>query len=316
MKQNPFANQLGATLYMPATRPDIPEIILCNKVVGLRSLVICLEDSVVEEDIPVAIENLVSVLQILAAAKGSAANTDHYPLIFIRPRNESMGRYLVNTVDLSLVTGLVLPKFTQSLLPEWWDIIASTHLGVMPTLETEDVFDVQQMNYLADKLKSHPFCERVIALRVGGNDLMNLISIRRSRELTLYDGPMGYVIKMLVAVFGSRGFYLTAPVCEHIDNLELLEKELVLDIAHGFVGKTAIHPRQIEHIHKALMVNNHDYADALKILNTKQAVFKFQGAMCEPATHWRWAVNILERAKYNGVCSGSETENYGVFNSL
>ncbi|PHM36979.1 HpcH/HpaI aldolase/citrate lyase family protein [Xenorhabdus innexi] len=314
MKQNPFANQLGATLYMPATRQNIIEIILCNKVVGLRSLVICLEDSVADQDIPVAIENLVSVLQTLTKARSSAANTEHYPLIFIRPRNLSMARYLINTVDLSAVTGLVLPKFTQLSLPEWWDIIASTHLGVMPTLETEDVFDVQQMNHLADKLKSHPCCERIIALRIGGNDLLNLISIRRSREFTLYDGPMGYVIKMLVAVFGSRGFYLTAPVCEHIDDLELLEKELQLDIAHGLIGKTAIHPRQVERIHKALMVNSRDYADALQILNAKQAVFKSHGAMCEPATHRRWAVNILERAKYNGVYPGCETENHGIFN--
>ncbi|MEX0446402.1 HpcH/HpaI aldolase/citrate lyase family protein [Xenorhabdus sp. SGI246] len=315
MKSIPSANQLGATLYMPATRQNITEIVLHNKVVGLRSLVICLEDSVTEQEIPHAIENLVFVLQALAESKNAVTDIKHhYPLIFIRPRNESMGRYLVDTVNLSAVAGLVLPKFTQMSLSEWWEIVAATHLGIMPTLETEDVFDVQQMNQLADKLKSHPCYERIIALRIGGNDLMNLISMRRSRDLTLYDGPMGYVIKMLVAVFGSRGFYLTAPVCEHIDNLELLEKELALDIAHGLVGKTAIHPGQIEHIHRALMVNTRDYDDALQILNSNQAVFKFQGAMCEPATHWRWAVNILERAKYNGLCSGAGGENYGTFN--
>ncbi len=29
---------------------------------------------------------------------------------------------------------------------------------------------------------------------------------------------MGYVIRMLVSVFGPRDFALTAPVCEHIDD--------------------------------------------------------------------------------------------------
>ncbi|MDR0217904.1 MAG: HpcH/HpaI aldolase/citrate lyase family protein [Enterobacteriaceae bacterium] len=298
----PSANQLGATLYMPATRQDIVDIVLRNKIVGLRSLVLCLEDSVSERDIPFAIENLRSVLQTLAEAGAAVADSGHpRPLVFIRPRNVPMGRYLVNTANLSAVAGVILPKFTHTSLSEWWDIISPTQLGMMPTLETEEVFDVQRMTQLADKLKSHPCRERIIALRIGGNDLMNLISMRRPRDFTLYDGPMGYVIKMLVSVFGSRNFYLTAPVCEHIDNLELLEKELALDLAHGLIGKTAIHPTQIEHIHRALMVTARDYDDALHILNSNQAVFKSQGAMCEPATHWRWAVNILERAKYNGI---------------
>ena len=37
---------LGATLYMPATRYDIEGAILDGKIPGLRSLVICLEDAV------------------------------------------------------------------------------------------------------------------------------------------------------------------------------------------------------------------------------------------------------------------------------
>ncbi|MDX7986980.1 citrate lyase subunit beta [Xenorhabdus sp. 12] len=299
MNSIPSPYQLGATLYMPATRQDIADIVLGNKIPGLRSLVICLEDAVNEQDIPSAIDNLSNTLQILTEiGKHSAFNK---PLIFIRPRNESMGRYLVANMNLNVIDGLVLPKFTQTSLSGWWEIIGPTHLYVMPTLETEDVFDAQKMNQLADTLKSHPCNERVIALRIGGNDLMSVMSLRRTRTFTLYDGPMGYVIKMLVAIFAARDFALTAPVCEHIDDLNLLEKELTLDIAHGLVGKTAIHPKQIGYIQRALMVSAHDYADALNILNTQHAVFKSLGAMCEPATHQRWAKNILERAKHSGI---------------
>ncbi|MDE1476694.1 HpcH/HpaI aldolase/citrate lyase family protein [Xenorhabdus bovienii] len=315
MKPIPSPHQLGATLYIPATRQGIAEIVLHNKIPGLRSLVICLEDAVSDQDIPAAIENLGCVLQTLAGANISSSHTErHYPLIFIRPRNEEMGRYLVDNVNLSAVDGLVLPKFTRASLAGWWDIVGSTHLSMMPTLETEEVFDAQQMNQLADSLKAHPCYKRIIALRIGGNDLMNVISLRRSRDFTLYEGPMGYVIKMLVTIFAARGFSLTAPVCEHIDDLRLLEKELVLDIAHGLVGKTAIHPGQIEYIQRALMVNGHDYADALRILNSSQAVFKSQGTMCEPATHRRWAVNILDRAKYYGIAPEFNEETCKTFN--
>ncbi|WFQ81489.1 HpcH/HpaI aldolase/citrate lyase family protein [Xenorhabdus sp. SF857] len=302
MKPIPSPHRLGATLYMPATRQDIAEIVLQNKIPDLRSLVICLEDAVSEQDIPLALENLREVMQTLTEESRFSSNTDcHRPLIFIRPRDERMANYLVTNVNLSAIDGLVLPKFTHASLSGWWDVIGSTHLCMMPTLESEEVFDVRKMNQLADILKQHPCKDRIIALRIGGNDLMNVMSLRRSRNFTLYDGPMGYVIKMLVAVFVARGFALTAPVCEHIDDLRLLEKELELDVAHGLVGKTAIHPKQIKCIQRALMVNAHDHAEALTILSASEAVFKSQGMMCEPATHQRWAVNILERAAHYGI---------------
>lgn len=292
--------RLGATLYMPATRSDIAGSILNNQIHGLRSIVICLEDAVSEADVPVALQNLKQVLIALKSAKDSGQGAE-WPLVFIRPRHPEMGQYLTETEDLSPVDGLVLPKFRLESLPVWWNIMKDTPLSMMPTLETEDVFDVMQMRKLANALVDHPCHDRIIALRIGGNDLMNVISLRRPRNLTLYDSPMGYVIKMLVAVFGSRDFALTSPVCEHIDDHDVMEKELALDMAHGLVGKTAIHPNQIAKIERALMVTSADHADALRILNSSQAVFKSQGAMCEPATHRRWAARVLEQAQIYGI---------------
>lgn len=50
---SPFA--LGATLYMPATRPDLLAVMGGIKLPGLRSLVICLEDAIAESDTAVAL---------------------------------------------------------------------------------------------------------------------------------------------------------------------------------------------------------------------------------------------------------------------
>lgn len=61
----------GATLYMPATRTDIADIIIHNKISGLRSLVICLEDAVSEDDVPMAISQLSTLLGTLAAEKNA-----------------------------------------------------------------------------------------------------------------------------------------------------------------------------------------------------------------------------------------------------
>ncbi|MFD3224818.1 HpcH/HpaI aldolase/citrate lyase family protein [Rahnella aceris] len=299
--------RLGATLYMPATRSDIAKSVLNNEIEGLRSIVICLEDAVSEADVPAAMNNLKQILTALRSAKAEGQGAE-WPLVFIRPRHVEMGQYLTTSLDLSPVDGLVLPKFTLASLPQWWDIMKDTHLCMMPTLETEDVFDVMQMRELATTLVGHPCHNRIIALRIGGNDLMNVMSLRRPRNLTLYDSPMGYVIKMLVAVFGSRDFSLTSPVCEHIDDHNVMEQELALDMAHGLVGKTAIHPNQIAKIERALMVTPADHADALRILNSSQAVFKSQGAMCEPATHRRWASRVLEQAQVYGIAQESLQE--------
>ncbi|HID5376764.1 TPA: HpcH/HpaI aldolase/citrate lyase family protein, partial [Klebsiella pneumoniae] len=195
-----------------------------------------------------------------------------------------------------------------STLPVWWDIMAGTSLMMMPTLETEEVYDVIKMQALANELSSHDCRDRIIALRIGGNDLMNVVSLRRPRDLTLYDTPMGYVIKMLVSVFAPRDFALTAPVCEHIDDHGVLGRELSMDIAHGLVGKTAIHPDQISVIEEALKVSPGEHSDALRILNSTQAVFKSQGAMCEPATHRRWAQGILGRGQVYGLTTGQNPE--------
>jgi len=298
---------LGATLYMLATREDIADAVMHRKIPGLRSLVICLEDAVSDADTPAALANLKHLLQELNEAKPTSTKND-WPLVFIRPRNTEMGKWLTEHFDLAAVDGFVLPKFTLGSLPVWWSFMASTHLCLMPTLETEDVFDLLQMRDLATRLETHPCHDRIIALRIGGNDLMNVVSLRRPRNMTLYDGPMGYVIKMLVSVFSPRDFALTAPVCEHIDDPAVMARELSLDIAHGLVGKTAIHPRQIDVIEQAFMVTQGEHSDALRILNSTLAVFKSQGAMCEPATHRRWAAGILERARVYGLHSEQSDE--------
>ncbi len=82
---------LGATLYMPATREDIADAVLHGKIQGLRSLVICLEDAVSEADIPVALKDLEHLLHELSNSMHSLGK-NHWPLVFIRPRHTRNGQ--------------------------------------------------------------------------------------------------------------------------------------------------------------------------------------------------------------------------------
>lgn len=293
---------IGASLYTPATRLDLVNVIIHQKYNGLKSLIICLEDAVKESDLEFAMQNL---REVLSKIEQSIQKTPHkaktLPLIFIRPRNLEMAKWITENVVLDHVIGLVVPKFDGQVLEQWWQVIKDTNLMIMPTLESADVYDVVAMTELATMLQNHPCHERIIVLRIGGNDLMNGLRLRRDRTLTLYDGPLGYVIKMLVSVFASRGFYLTAPVCEHFENTDLLMRELKLDLMHGLVGKTIIHPKQINILDEFYQVTSDEYKQAEQIIHATEAVFKQNGSMCEPTTQWQWAREIIERSKYFGV---------------
>lgn len=299
---SPFA--LGATLYMPATRDDLLKIVFGRKIEGLRSLVICLEDAVSEADVGVALANLTALLQCIEQVGG---RPDKGPLVFVRPRDAEMAAKLNDWPLIGHVDGFVAPKLNMATLPAWEAAMTHPHLRLMPTLETADVFDPRAMAELKDALLG-PLREQIIALRIGGNDLMSCLGLRRNPTTTLYGTPMGYVIPMLAGIMGAAGFALTAPVFERMDNLDLLKDELASDIAHGLVGKTAIHPCQIATIHDALRVSLDDLNSARLILESEAAaVFKHGGAMCEPATHRAWAKNIISRADWHGVRAESQS---------
>ncbi|MCF5468625.1 HpcH/HpaI aldolase/citrate lyase family protein [Pseudomonas syringae] len=293
---SPYA--LGATLYMPATRDDIVDVVCGDKIPELRSLVVCLEDAVALIDVDTALLNLRQVLTRIQDRGGRPANG---PLLFVRPRDAAMARILNDWPLMAQVDGFVVPKLSLTNLTSWEQAVTNPALALMPTLETPEVFNPGAMVELGQALKAS-LDERIIALRIGGNDLMGCLGLRRNPAMTLYSTPMGYVIPMLAGVMGAQGFALTAPVFEQLATPDILEHELALDITNGLVGKTAIHPSQVNIIQNALRVSLEDMNSARMILNSvAPAVFKYNDAMCEPATHYKWATHIMERAKWHGV---------------
>ncbi|UFH50799.1 HpcH/HpaI aldolase/citrate lyase family protein [Pseudomonas sp. KNUC1026] len=293
---SPYA--LGATLYMPATRSDLLEVISGRKLPSLRSLVICLEDSVAGSDVEAALGQLRAVLRSIRA---EGQRRTWSPLIFVRPRDAVMAAVVNDWPEIEAIDGFVLPKCSLTSLPRWAAAVENPALLVMPTLETREVYSPAAMLELGTALRQ-AFNDRVLALRIGGNDLMGCLGLRRNPCTTLYQTPMGYVIPMLAGVLGAQGFSLTAPVFEQLASPALLGQELQLDISHGLVGKTAIHPAQIAPINEAFRVCAKDLDCARLIVSeSAPAVFKHGSAMVEPATHLNWARKIIERAQWQGV---------------
>lgn len=293
---SPYA--LGATLYMPVIHPDIISIILNDKIPGLRSIVLCLEDALAEQDVEAGLINLQAVLKSLAAAERDRTTG---PLVFIRPRNYSMAADISSLPEIDQADGLIVPKASVSEMPLWFEAVSHTDLYLMPTLETREMFDplaVRDLRHVMEDLGR----ERILALRVGGNDLLACLGLRRSRGMTAYDGPLGHTISQLVGSFVPYGFKLTAPVFEIIDDPKTLSDELRKDVAFGMVGKTAIHPNQVGSINAAFSVSLTEIHAAKEILrDNAPAVFKLNGAMAEPATHRAWALNIETRMHHFGL---------------
>lgn len=296
---NPY--RLGATLYMPATRQDIWQIITLQKLADIDSIVLCFEDALHEKDIPTALANLKKILQqwqtqqtITPFVRGI-----HRPLVFIRPRHVQMLLDFANWQHIELVDGFVLPKIDMNTLADWRlaaQLLPDEHL-FMPTLETRLIFNPVHNQELAVAL-SEGFKQSLLALRIGGNDLFACLRLRRSPELTIYQSPVGILIYQLIACFVPYGFYLTAPVFEYLDRTTLFEAELRQDVALGLVGKTVIHPSQIPAVKTAFRVSDTELAQANAILATEAAaVFKQDNSMLEPATHKAWAQTILARSQ-------------------
>lgn len=289
------AMQLGASLYVPATRTDLAAIASGRKLSPQpHSLIFCTEDAVLERDVEQALAHLAALLPALEP--GSLPR-------FIRPRNPMVLRRLLRMEGIERIQGFVLPKIGPHTLGEWlraWDDSNGHYL--MPILETAETFDRRKMELLRDRLEDSGLSERVLSLRIGGNDLLNLLGIRRGRGATIYDTPLRSTIAELVCVFHPAGYRLSAPVFEYLDTPDVLAREVEADLLHGLTGKTAIHPAQIPVIERQYQVSRADYDMAMAVLAPDAAaVFKVGEVFCEPATHRHWAASVLERARMFGV---------------
>ena len=285
------AMTLGASLYCPTTRTDL--IALGNgKLPRLRSLIYCLEDSVHEHQLEYALENLRWTLPQLDLPG---------PTRFIRVRNPRIAETVSGFEGLSAIAGVVIPKLTLENLDGYLNAIHPS-LSLMLTLETKEVFSVAAMERLRDALLERNLADRIVSLRIGGNDLLSLLGLRRQRNQTVHEGVLGFTISQLVNVFRPHGFNLTSPVYEVFDDPITLKRESIQDLERGLFGKTIIHPTQIDVIENTYRVPQRDLEQAELILQPHaEAVFALDGTMCEVSTHRAWAERVMLQATIYGI---------------
>ncbi|MFF5300033.1 MULTISPECIES: HpcH/HpaI aldolase/citrate lyase family protein [unclassified Streptomyces] len=304
-----LAAALGATLYSPATRPHLADDIVKLAGRGVVSMVLCLEDSIGDEDVPAAEENLVQQFTELAARPDT-----ELPLLFIRVRVPEQIPDLVRRMGpaVELLSGFVMPKFTEESGTPFLEALAAAEaasghrLFGMPVLESPELLyresrveTLEGISRAVDKYR-----DRVLALRLGVTDFCSSYGLRRASDMTAYDvqivaNVIGDVVNMLGRADGT-GFTVTGPVWEYFRVQERMFKpqlrrspflegqaeelrealiehamdgllrEIALDQANGLLGKTCIHPTHVLPVHALSVVSHEEFCDAQDILRPER----------------------------------------------
>jgi citrate lyase beta subunit len=282
---------LGASLYVPAIRPDLSEILQRTKFPDLKSVIVCLEDAIYERDIPKALNNLAGALD---------KSLPPGLLRFVRPRDGKLLRRVLRLQNIGTIDGFVLPKIDEHNIAYYAETAGRyPDLWLMPTLETDIAFAPARLATLCERLREAD--NPVLCVRTGGNDLLRLLGLHRPRKATLYETPLRSVLERLITVFKPAGFEMAAPVFGHLDSPAVLAREVEIDVDYGFASKAALSPTQVPVIERAYQVDQRDYESARTLLDpTAPAVFKLHGQMLEVAVHRDWAKRIVARAELFG----------------
>ncbi len=217
---------LGATLYMPADRPTLAADIPKQAAAGVTSVVVCLEDSIADEQVSFAEDHLVDSLKIILDRRLGA---EALPLLFVRVREAAQIPELVRRLGpaVALLDGFVLPKFTAESGTEYLlamdeaDALADAALWAMPVIESGAVLYAETRVDELTRLRAllHRDRRRILAVRLGATDLCALYGLRRSPDLSIYDikvvtGLICDVVNVLGRADGT-GFTVTGPVWEY-----------------------------------------------------------------------------------------------------
>jgi citrate lyase beta subunit len=256
---------------------------------------------------------------------------------------------------LKVLTGFNFPKFNSdngegyfAYLKELNDRFGEIIYG-LPIIEDSTVAfkETRMEQLLGIKRILDRYKPLVLNVRVGATDFSSCFGARRDVEYTIYDiMTVSDILLDILNIFTRRGDYVVSgPVWEYFKvkksmrfqelpkinlqeslmrreplvsaEVDGLMRELVLDKANGFIGKTVIHPSHINYVNGFLAVTKEEYEDALQVLSTSGGVIKSGSAnkMNEIGPHRLWAERLVARATAYGVIENKHSY-LSLFNPL
>ncbi len=152
--------------------------------------------------------------------------------------------------------------------------------------------------------------EIILNIRVGGNDLCHIFGFRRNDNESIHMiGAISRIFADIITVYGPE-YVVSGPVWEYFDGKgweQGMKKEIADDKLCGFIGKTVIHPKQIEVVNAAYSVSRKDYEAAYAVMNWDKKSNTLVSAdhmgerMDERNTHTNWAEKILFLSEIYGI---------------
>jgi citrate lyase beta subunit len=241
-----------------------------------------------------------------------------------------------------ILSGFVFPKFYSNNAHDYLDLLAElndTHASTlygMPILEGRDVAfaESRRTELLALMHKLRAYHKYILNIRVGGTDFSSFFGVRRGIGSSVYDIlPVRDALADILNFFGraEEDYVVSAPVWEYFlaykrddlekvmqidlnralrtnsailnDAIDGLLREVVLDKANGFTGKTVIHPSHLRYVNAMQAVTREEYEDACQILDTSGGGIKSakSNKMNEINPHRSWARRISRLADAYGV---------------
>ena len=247
----------------------------------------------------------------------------------------------------SVLTGFNFPKFnSKNALGVMQTLVeVNNRLGVvlygMPILEGPEVAfrELRNQELLLLRNILEPYKNLILNIRVGGTDMSSLFGVRRGINSTVYDiMPVRDALSDVLNFFNRYNDYCVSAVVweyfraykdddindvikanfhnalikgQDIVNpaIDGLLKEVLIDRANGFVGKTIIHPTHAKFVNAMFTVVEEEYNDALQVLSTSGGVVKSAHGdkMNEIGPHRRWAEKIVKRANVYGVVKNEDS---------
>lgn len=248
----------------------------------------------------------------------------------------------LNAKHTAVLSGFVFPKFyshnAKAYLQQLSHINAAfgASLYGMPILEGRTIAyresRTRELNLIAEMVE--PFKNLLLNVRVGGTDFSAIFGVRRGMNISIYEIlTVRDCLSDILNFFNrdNNDYTVSAPVWEYFmaykqDNIEhLLEndihqsllsrskiinpaidgllREVLIDKANGFVGKTIIHPSHIKFVNGMQAITREEYEDASQILNTSGGVVKSSKSnkMNEINPHRSWAQQTMMRGEAYGV---------------
>ncbi len=318
MKNSVLYYSIGALLYCPAYNKTIVNSLINGSFGNKFSLALCLEDTINDNFVKDA-ENI--LIDTIKKIYNTLRNTSFFlPKIFIRVREPNQILNLTKRFDISnnIITGFIIPKFSLDNADEYIDTIlnidktSDKKFYIMPILESPTIINLKDRYNILYKLKEKldNIEELVLNIRVGGNDLCHIFGFRRSSLESIHSiKPISSIFSDIITVFG-KDYIISGPVWEYYsgNNWDTgLKNELREDKLCGFIGKTVIHPKQINFINNAYKVSKKDLDDAKSILNWNlNSIFLVSGnvkdeRMNEYKTHSNWALKTILLSEAYGV---------------